>query len=119
MAIQQKTVEVGGTTYMLTQFPASRGIRIMKQLVKLLGPLIAGGEAGNLGEALDKMFDSLDSIDVENLLKEMMSSVTKENMSINFDMEFAGDYRKLFELAKEVTEFNFGNVFTLAGTSVQ
>jgi hypothetical protein len=37
-------------------------------------------------------------------------------MAINFDMEFAGKYDKLFNLVKEILEFNFGSVFTLFGS---
>lgn len=119
MAIGQKTVTIQGSEYMLTHFPALRGTRVLKQLTKLIGPSFAtlqGG--GDLGSALNILFDNLDN-NVEQLIVELISTATKTNgSSINFDMEFAGEYDKLFLLVKEVVEFNFGSVFTLLGFAV-
>ncbi|MNG33800.1 hypothetical protein D3C84_1201320 [compost metagenome] len=55
-------------------------------------------------------------MDVETLIKELIQTVSKSNMAINYDMEFAGEYDKLFLLVQEVVEFNFGSVFTLLGS---
>lgn len=118
MAIQQKTVQVLGTDYMLTHFPAMRGTRVLKQLTQLIGPSLAtlqGG--GDLGAALNILFENLDG-NVEQLIVELVSTASKGSMAINFDMEFAGAYDKLFLLVKEVVDFNFGSVFTLLGSAV-
>lgn len=119
MAIQQKTVSVLGTDYMLTQFPAIRGTKILKQLTKLIGPSFAAMQGDGEDKAklaLDALFDNLDG-PVEDLLVVLVQSATKGNMAINFDMEFAGEYDRLFLLVKEIVEFNFGSVFTMFGSA--
>jgi len=104
---------------MITHFPALRGTRVLKQLTKLIGPSFAtlqGG--GDLGAALNILFENLDQ-NVEQLIVELVGSCSKGNgVGLNFDMEFAGEYDKLFLLVKEVVEFNFGSVFTLLGSAV-
>lgn len=120
MAIAQKTVEVAGESYFLTQFPATKGLKILKQLIKLIGPSAAEiFKDGNISAAVDKLVENLDSVDVETLVKEMVSSVSKGNVAVNFDNEFAGSYAKLLLLVREVVEFNFGDVFTILGSSAQ
>lgn len=122
--IQQKEITLDGDTYMITQFPATKGIKILKQIVKLVGPSFAElskasegkAEADVVSVALDKLFDNLDEVDVEALVKELVSGASKNSVSVNFDMEFAGKYEKLFKLVREIVEFNYGSVFTLVGS---
>ncbi|QYW06633.1 hypothetical protein uav_102 [Pseudomonas phage UAVern] len=118
MAIGQKHVTIHGTEYLITHFPAMRGTRVLKQLTKLIGPSFATLQAGgDLGTALNILFDNLDQ-NVEQLIVELVSTCSKGSVGINFDMEFAGEYDKLFLLVKEVVDFNFGSVFTLLGSAV-
>lgn len=118
MAIGQKHVNILGTDYMITHFPAMRGTRVLKQLTTLIGPSFAALQAGgDLGAALNILFSNLDQ-NVEQLIVELVSTCSKGSVGINFDMEFAGEYDKLFLLVKEVVEFNFGSVFTLLGSAV-
>ena len=120
MAIQQKTVNVKGTDYLLTHIPAIRGTRLLKQIVKLVGPSFATFQKQqDLGGAMNILFENLDSVGVEQLLQELVASANKGSVALNFDMEFAGEYDKLFLLVKEIVEFNFGSVFTLLGSDAQ
>ena len=122
--IRQKTVTISGEEYLISTIPATKGIKLLKQITKLVGPafseLIRSGEVDSninpVGIALEKLFDNLDSVDVENLVKELVNSASKGSVAINFDMEFSGDYAKLFMLVKEIVEFNYGSVFTLLGS---
>jgi hypothetical protein len=124
--IKQKTVTINSEDFLLSTIPATKGIKLLKQLTKLIGPsfteLLKGGDdvtpnANPMGLAMEKLFDNLDTVDVESLIKELVAlSATKGSMSINFDMEFAGDYGKLLMLVKEIVEFNYGSVFTLLGS---
>ena len=114
--IQQKMVTVRDTEYMLTHLPATRGVRVLKQLGKLVGPAIGSYQAGGIPAAVEVLFNNIESVDVENLIKELVGSASKGSMAINFDMEFAGQYDKLMLLVQEVVEFNFGSVFTLLGS---
>lgn len=117
--IEQKHVTIKGESYMLTHMPASRGIRVLKQLGKLVGPAIGSIQAGGMSAAISTLFDNIDAVDVETLIKELVSTASKGNVAINYDMEFAGAYDKLFLLVQEVVEFNFGSVFTLLDSDAQ
>lgn len=117
MAIQQKQVTVKGTEYLLTHIPAIRGTRMLKQIIKLVGPSFAKfQQEQNLGGAMSVLFDNLDAAGVEQLIIDLVASANKGSVGINFDMEFAGEYDKLYLLVKEIVEFNFGSVFTLFGS---
>lgn len=118
MAIQQKTVEIGGESYLLTQFPATKGVRLGKTIAKLAGPVFSKlyAEDGGLMPAIETLLVNLDEVDFESLAKDLVSSATKGNMSVNFDMEFAGRYDVLIQLMIEVITFNFSSVFTLLGS---
>ena len=118
MAIQQKTVTIKGQDYLLTTIPAIKGVALLKQLIKLLGPSFAKFQQGNdLGGAMMVLFDNLDNVGVEQLIVNLVGlCATKDRVGINFDSEFAGEYDKLFELVKEIVEFNYGSVFTLLGS---
>jgi hypothetical protein len=121
MAIKQTTIKIGDEDFLITSMPATKGIKVLKQLTKLIGPafseLIKGEQAGvnPVSVAMEKLFDNLDQVEIENLVKDLVSSATKGSITINFDSEFSGDYAKLFTLAKEIVEFNYGSVFTLLG----
>lgn len=123
MAIKQKTIDVQGTEYLITQLGALKGTRVLKEITKLVGPAFAsmqkkdGEGQGTIGDALGILFENLDNANIEGMIMELASTVAKPNGSaINFDMEFAGEYDKLFLVLKEVAEFNFGSVFTLFGS---
>jgi hypothetical protein len=124
MAIKQKTIEVNGSEYLITQLGALKGTRVLKEITKLVGPAFAqmqkkdgDGESGTIGDALGILFENLDNANIEGMIMELANTVAKSNGSaINFDMEFAGEYDKLFLVLKEVAEFNFGSVFTLFGS---
>lgn len=115
MAIQQKEVVVNGETFLLTQFPSLRGTRILRQLIKLIGPSFAELQSkGDVSAALNLIFDNLTE-ETEKLIPELISSASKNGMALNYEMEFAGAYDKMFLLCKEVVLFNYGSVFTLIG----
>ena len=123
--IRQKTVTIQGEEYLISTMPATKGLKLLKQLTKLIGPAFSeliksGGVQDNninpVSVAMEKLFDNLDSVDVETLIKELVSTVSKGSIAVNFDMEFSGDYGKLLTLVKEVVEFNYGSVFTLFGS---
>ncbi len=122
MAIGQKLVTIKGTEYMLTHIQAGRGVVLMKHLSKLLGPAIGKmvtpeGEDVDVSAIIDAVLDNLDNVDIEELCRRLMTGATRNNMAINFDMEFAGEYDKLYELLKAIVEFNFGSVFQLFGSN--
>lgn len=122
MAIKQKTVVIGEEEFLLNTLPATKGLKLLKQITKLVGPAfgeILKGEDGGMNAAIEKLIENLDQVEVEVLVKELVSSATKGTIVINFDSEFSGEYDKLFKLVKEVVEFNYGSVFTLVGIGNQ
>lgn len=118
MAIQQKEVTINGETYLLTQLPGMTGLKLGKQLVKILGPAFAGmqGEEGSMSKALSILFENLDD-SAEALIIALVTSASKGSVAINFNTEFAGEYDKLFLLVKEIVEFNYGSVFQMLGSA--
>lgn len=119
MAIEQKVVSVAGSDFLITHLPASKGLVVMKDLVKLIGPVI-GRLGTDTGPAtiVEALAENIDNVDVTQLLQRLMVTVSKSNgQPLNFDMDFAGQYHVLLKLAQEVVEFNFGSVFTLLGSA--
>lgn len=133
MPIETKTVTISSDSesyeYLIAQFGATKGLTYLKQITKLIGPsfseLFAGKdvkqdadgkfeeipEAG-LTKAVELLVDGMDKVDVEKLIKDLLSNTTRNGREINFDFEFAGKYDVLFSLVMEVVKFNFGSVFT-------
>jgi len=120
---EQKTVEIGGKSYLLNQFGAIEGLRYQKALARVILPAIAEiSKSGGLseGEALSigmsKLAENIDKVD-EKMIEAMVTrGATVDNMAINFDNQFAGKYLELFQLLKEIVLFNFGSVFTMLGS---
>ena len=82
----------------------------------MLGPSLAKYQADHdFSGAMKELFDNIDKVPVENLIQNLMLTVFKGSMAINFDTEFAGKYDLLYALTKDVIEFNFGSVFSLIG----
>lgn len=122
MALKQTTVTIKDTEFLITSFPATKGIKYLKQLTKLIGPSFAkmSKEGSSIGDALEVLFDNMDSVNVEELIKGMVvDGATKGSVAISFDMEFSAEYDKLFELVQKIVEHNFQGVFTLLGSNEQ
>lgn len=129
MPIETKVVTLSSDTetfeYTIAQFGATKGLTYLKQITKLIGPsfseLFAGKDVDSkledvpdagLTKAVELLVDGMDKVDVEKLIKDLLSNTTKNGREINFDFEFAGKYDILFSLVMEVVKFNFGSVFT-------
>ena len=119
--IEQKIVTVKNKEYIINQFPATRGVVILKEIVKVVGSAFAEMQDGGVTAAkvVNSIVENLDKVEVDVLLKNLMSGVNdgQNNMPINVDMEFAGKYDAMFELVQEIIAFNYQSVFTLAGLS--
>lgn len=115
---EQITVEVNGQEYLINQMGGKDGFRVGKKLIKVFGPALsafmAGGEEWGMASAIEAFTDNIDMLDDETVDK-LMSTVTKNNMNIKFDDEFAGNYGTLVQLLVEVIKANkFLDVFTVA-----
>lgn len=116
MAIEQKKVKVNGQEYLLHQFGGIKGFKLGKKVAKIILPAMGSfysAEEEGAGGVFETLADKLDELDDQTVL-ELLSSVTYQNMEINFDEHFAGNYGTLILLLWEVCMFNFESLFTLA-----
>lgn len=119
--IKQHQFEHNGSTYTINTIPASKGLGVMKSVLKLTGSSIKGylsaaNDEEAVGNLIEGLVDNIDNADVEKLIQNLVSTVVKDNMAINFDEEFGGNYGDLFVIVKEVFTHNFGSVFSLVGS---
>ena len=119
--IKQHTFEHDGHTYTINTLPASKGLSVMKDCMKLGGSSIRGylsadNEQTAIGAVVEGLVMNMDNVNIEKLLQNLISTVNKDNMAINFEEEFAGNYGSLFTICKEVFSHNFGSVFSLVGS---
>lgn len=116
--IKQKTVTISGDEYLISTFPSTRGLGIMKRLAKLVGPALSemSKENATIASALATLFENMEATGFEQLMQDLTSGVTKNNMALNFDMEFSGEYERLYQIVEAVVELNYGSVFQMLGT---
>jgi hypothetical protein len=116
--IESKEKTINGVTYMVTQFPARRALKIQAKLIKLLAPLFFAKD-----DLLDKevndpkvmraasgLLDRLDEDYVVNLVMELLVSTRREGKEITdgvFDTVYAGNFGELFDALVFVMEVNF------------
>jgi hypothetical protein len=136
MAKRSEERQIGGQTWMVTQFGSTEGLAVMARLFKMVGPTIGkavsaiptgtiGGTGGildmdvkamnmaMLGEAVEALASRLDEHEVVALVKRMLADVRVNGAEVlpQFDLVFMGDYPKLFSVLKFVLEVNYGNFF--------
>lgn len=116
---KQKEVVINDQKYLVTQFGAKQGVKLGKKVAKIALPAVAavyGDES--TGEfaipiLMEVVSENLDYLD-DDTIQELLSATTKNNYTINFDDEFAGNYLTLFKLLWEIVQFNFADFFQLA-----
>lgn len=128
--IETKEKLIDGDTYMVSQFPGRRAIKIQIRLVKLLGPAVASLVAGskglddsialsNLADAVARLGAALDPDDFESLVMELLSMTRKNGREIGsqaaFDAEFTGKLTTVYKVLAFVLEVNFKDFFGLGG----
>ena len=119
MHLESKSVELGDSSYQITQFTATKGIKFLRKASKYMSPLIGlmGAEKGDgdaVTQAIGALMDNLGNDEVDSLIKDMVTAsgfVGMDGQQIKFDYFFAGDYGKLITLLTEIAKFNFGSVF--------
>ncbi len=115
--IETREKIIDGATYMVTQLPARRAIRLKAKLIKTFGSFFLSSE----GSAIQSMFQSLDENQFESLCMEMIQGVRKNGVELTpgtFDLEFAGDMAALYKLLLFVVEVNFANFFSMIGIGI-
>lgn len=122
------TKTIGNGSYIITQLPAMRALRLKAKLIKLLGPsasvifaaaskdILKADEA--IPQALTLLVDRLDENTFDKFVLEMLQGIKKDGRDIDeksFDSLFTGQLNELFLVLKEVLEANFGDFFQEGG----
>lgn len=124
--MQKSSTEIiDGITYQATQFSASKGLRMVHRVGKILGPSLSqlSGmkqdelEADKLGAAIQALFSNCTELEFQQTVKELLEGVTRDGKPINFDIDFSGELMHLFKVLMFVFKVQFGNFFS--GISVQ
>lgn len=122
MAHKQHISHIGDNTYVISPFLTSKGLRIKHKLVKYLGSSLSNAfdaeDDGTIIELIANVFAEIPEDQYVELLKDITSGVSRDNMPIDFDKEFALNYLNLFKLVKEVLQFNYNDLFSLLGMNV-
>ncbi len=99
---EEKTKQIGASTYMVRQLPATQAQRLFVRLSKLVGPAIAeltgNGKAG-IKTAAVHVFAQLNESDVEDITKQMakMSEADGKPLHLIFDHHFTGKHAELWQ----------------------
>lgn len=114
--LEQKEVTIGDSKYLIQKFPATKGLKYMKILTKVLSPLYSkmNSESGlTFGELVETLLEQIETVD-EDLIKEMiiLSTGMQERA---FEFEFSGKVVVMFELLKTILFFNYEDVFSQLG----
>lgn len=137
--IESKDIIIGDNEYSITTFNASKGLKYLKQLVKVLAPSFAAMaestgteitstdikdaiadqtiQTGSLSKAVNLLVDNMDKEDVVELIQNLVASCRCNNKDINFNIQFAGNYGELMQLLLEVCTYNYATVFQAGGLS--
>lgn len=122
MAITSKLVTVGDVEYQIQAFTATKGLRIFQKLAKVLGPAFktlseTPDEAAASGAAISVLLEKLDDVELDVLMKDLLSGVNRSGQPVNFDIEFMANAGTMVKLAQEVVSLNWGSLFTMLGSS--
>lgn len=114
--IHTREILVDGQSYSVTQFSASKGMKLLTRLVKILGEPMASflsnpdAEAeGAFQMALGSLSEKLDEDVVLNTVKELIDCLSTSEGPIQFDTHFAGRFGHLFKVIGEVLKFQYGD----------
>jgi len=124
MGARTQEINVDSEDYSTTQYTATKGVKLLAKLSKVIGkPLsamaangditadtdVATQNIGLIAAAVSALGESIDEDSVVALIKEILETTLYKNVPINFDIHFAGRYRHLFNLLKSVLSFQYAD----------
>lgn len=110
-----ETRVIDGCSYEVTQLGAISGSRVFIRVLKLLGPLFAGGGKLDLG----RVFENLNETDFEylcNAFKPVTMVTGQGELQGIFDIHFTGRYLAMMQWLWFCLELNYGDF--LKGSSL-
>ena len=115
-----KEIQVGDHIYTVTQYSATKGLKTLTRLIRLIGePLgaLTGVDPSQpekaITEAIKALVMRLDEAEVESLIKSMLEGVRVDGQPLMFDIHFAGRLGHLMAVVKEIVMYQFGDFFSL------
>jgi len=118
-----KTFEVGGNIYSITLLPASKGLVVGTQLLKVFAPVLgimADKNTGDDGftlpdeqtmfyEASTVLVSGMENIDILELVTLLLAGLKFNNEGVVFDTHFRGKYGELLLVLETALKENFGD----------
>jgi len=110
--------DVDVTLYLLRAF---RGLFLARQLGKVLLPVLGSFMAPteededpsvDFSRVAETLVESIDSIDVESLVKELLDGITIDGIEVDLDEYFMANYGLLLEIVAFSLQENFQSFFT-------
>lgn len=112
--------DIDVTLYLLRAF---RGLFLARQLGKVLLPVLGSFMAPteeeededpsvDFSKVAETLVESIDSIDVESLVKELLDGITIDGIEVNLDEYFMANYGLLLEIVAFSLQENFQSFFT-------
>lgn len=112
---------VGGNVYTIQLLPATKGLVIGTDLIKLAAPVL-GLFADNsddefaLPEEQDLFFqastvlvNNMDKLDIVEMVQDLLTGMTFNSKTVEFDSHFRGDYGTLLMVLETALKENFGS----------
>ena len=123
--IESKEKSINGDTYLVTQLPARRALKLQAKLIRMFGPVLAqcflteNNKNNDIVKGLEILANHIDENAFESLIVELLQGVRKNGMELTpatIDMEFAGDMAGIYQVVWFVIEVNYANFFSMIGT---
>jgi len=118
--IHTREITVDDKSYSVTQFSASKGMKMLTRLVKILGEPMAAFFSDPDAEmelafpaALAALSDKLDEDVVLQTVKELVESLTTSEGPVQFDTYFAGQFGHLFKVLGKILEVQYGDFLSV------
>jgi hypothetical protein len=121
---------IGDNSYTVTQFGATKSLKMLHRvgkfiaepLSKLAGEIKPGASIADqnittetLGKAVQCFFTSCDENTFEVTVKDLLTSTTRNNKPINFDIDFCGKIGELLKVLAFILEVNYKDFFSGIG----
>lgn len=128
---KSKNLKLDGNEYILTKYPARKGLKLLAKLSKILGEPLGyvlsqdmdkNVDPQMIGKGLSLLFNNIDPDDFVDLCEEIFNGqlivIKGQNIDINdvLDVHFAGESDKIMSLVFEVLKFQYQNFLAKVAT---